>query len=287
MNAKLKNTIAVVTGASRGAGAGIARALGSLGATVYVTGRSSQEVDAPLPGTVFATAEAISENGGTGIPYVCDHADDKQVAALFDRIREEHGLLDILVNNAAYLHDNLTQPGTFWEKPRSMVDMLDVGLRSSYIASWHAAPLLIESDAGLLVFTSSFGGRCYMHGPAYGVQKAGVDKFAQDMAVDFRDHNVAAVSLWMGMLKTDRTRREMDREPDKYQGFWDIAESPEFAGNVIAGLYADPQRMDKSGQVLIAAELATEYGITDDGAQPPSHRDMLGGPAQANPAVVA
>lgn len=283
----LKNVVTCVTGASRGAGKGIAEALGAQGATVYVTGRSKQEGDAPLPGTVYATAEAITAAGGKGIAVICDHADDQQVAALFEQIKTEQGRLDILVNNAVYLHDQLTEIGPFWEKPVDMIDMLDVGLRSSYIAAWHAAPLLIKSDRGLLAFTSSFGGRCYMHGPAYGVQKAGVDKFAQDMAVDFKPHNVAVVSLWMGMLQTARTRREMDREPEKYQGFWEIAETAEFNGRVISALYQDLARMDRSGQVLISAELAVEYGITDDdGKQPPSHRDMLGGPAQANPAVV-
>lgn len=283
----LTGAVACVTGASRGAGKGIAEALGAQGATVYVTGRSKEEGDAPLPGTVFATAEAINQAGGRGVPVVCDHANDDEVAALFAEIGNDHQQLDILVNNAACLHDNLTDIGPFWEKPADMVDMLNVGLRSSYIASWHAAPLLLKSQQGLLAFTSSFGGRCYMHGPAYGVQKAGVDKFAQDMAVDFKPHNVAAVSLWMGMLKTARTQREMEREPEKYAGFWDIAESPTFTGKVIAALYQSEQRMDKSGQILISAELAAELGVKDEGdVQPPSHREFLGGPAAANPAVV-
>lgn len=287
MDNTLEQTVAVVTGASRGAGKGIALALGSHGATVYVTGRSQKEGDAPLPGTVYATADAITAAGGTGVPVVCDHGDDHQVAALFEQVRTEQGWLDILVNNATLVHDNLTASGPFWDKPLDMVDVLNVGLRSGYVASWYAAPLMLDRQRGLIAFTSSFGGRCYMHGPSYGAQKAGVDKFAQDMAVDLRPHNVAAVSIWMGMLRSERSAAAMQREPDKYAPFWEIAETPEFTGHILAGLYNDPERMQRSGQVIIGAELATEYGLTDAGGkQPPSHREMLGAPAQANPAVV-
>jgi NAD(P)-dependent dehydrogenase (short-subunit alcohol dehydrogenase family) len=282
----LEGIVAVVTGASRGAGKGIAIALGAEGATVYVTGRSQHEGDAPLPGTVFATAEAVTRAGGKGIAVVCDHSDDNQVEALFARVKRESGKLHILVNNAALIHDSLIEKGPFWNKPLDMVDILDVGLRSGYVASWYAAPLMAEQKDGLIAFTSSFGASCYMHGPGYGAQKVGVDKFAKDMAVDFRPYNVCAVSIWMGMLKTDRTRRVMDSEPAKYAGFWDIAESPEFTGRIISAIYRDPNRAARSGQVLIGAEVATEYGITDDGKQPPSHRPMLGGPTQAHPAVV-
>jgi NAD(P)-dependent dehydrogenase (short-subunit alcohol dehydrogenase family) len=284
----LQDTVAVVTGASRGAGKGIAIALGAEGATVYVTGRSQQEGDAALPGTVFATAEAVTRAGGRGIPVSCDHAEDEQVQELFQRVkREQAGRLDILVNNAAFIHDTLIERGGFWEKPLEQVDILDVGLRSGYIASWYAAPLMVARRRGLIVFTSSFGAGCYMHGPAYGAQKAGVDKLAKDMAVDLRKHGVAAASIWMGMLRTERTRRVMEADAAKYAGFWDIAENPEFTGHVIAALYRDPLLMERSGQVLIGAELALEYGIKDSGgAQPPSHRAMLGGPVQAHPAIV-
>ena len=279
--------IAVVTGASRGAGKGIALALGAAGATVYVTGRSEREGDAALPGTINATAKEIDALGGRGIPVFCNHADDAQVEALFAKVRQEAGRLDILVNNATFLHDQLIQPGGFWEKPLALVNILDVGLRSAYVASYFAAPLLIASGKGLIVFTSSFGASCYMHGPAYGAQKVGVDKFAKDMAVDFRSRNVAAVSLWMGPLKTERTMAVWQREPEKYADFEPFAESPQFTGLLVNALYRDPQLMDKSGQVLVGAELALEYGIRDlNGKQPPSHREMLGGPVQAHPAIV-
>ena len=283
----LQGVVAVVTGASRGAGKGIALALGAEGATVYVTGRSQKEGDAALPGTIHATAEAVSKAGGKGIAVTVDHADDAQVRRLFEQVKKEQGRLDILVNNAAVIHDTLIEKGGFWEKPLEQVHILDVGLRSGYVASWYAAPLMVAQKRGLIVFTSSFGASCYMHGPAYGAQKVGVDKFAKDMAVDLRKHEVAAVSIWMGMLKTDRTRRVMDADAAKYAGFWDMAENPEFTGHLISEIYRDPKRMEKSGQVIIGAELALDYGLKDiDGKQPPSHRPMLGGPTQAHPAVV-
>lgn len=279
--------VAVVTGASRGAGKGIALALGAAGATVYVTGRSQQEGDAALPGTIWATAAEIDQAGGKGVAVPCDHSDDRHVNTLFERVAREHGKLDILVNNATFLHDELTVRGGFWQKPLDMVNILDVGLRSAYVASWYAAPLMIKQRRGLIAFTSSFGASCYMHGPAYGAQKVGVDKFAKDMAVDLRAHNVAAVSIWMGMLKTERSLRSLARAPDQYADFAALAETPEFTGNVIHALYNDPYVMNKSGKVLIGAEVAREYGIQDaDGKQPPSHREMLGGPAQAHPAIV-
>ena len=178
----MKRRVVVVTGASRGAGKGIALALGGTGAVVYVSGRSVQEGDAALPGTIGATAQAIDAVGGQGIPVACDHRDDAQVAALFERVRREQGRLDILVNNACQIPAELTQPGPFWRKPLHMLDLLDVGLRSHYVSSWHAAPLMVEQGAGLIVNTSSYGSVCYMHGPAYGAGKAAADKMAHDMA---------------------------------------------------------------------------------------------------------
>jgi NAD(P)-dependent dehydrogenase (short-subunit alcohol dehydrogenase family) len=288
MNQPSRPYVALVTGASRGAGKGIALALGAAGATVYVTGRSQHEGDAPLPGTIHATASEIDRLGGRGIALPCDHADDAQVAALFARIRAEQGRLDVLVNNATVLHDELIRPAPFWEKPLDLVNILDVGLRSAYVASWHAAPLMTQQRDGLIVFTSSFGASCYMHGAAYGAQKAGVDKFAKDMAVDLKPYNVAAVSIWMGMLKTERTERVIAAHPDQYANFSALAESPQFTGRLVNALYRDPRRAARSGLVLVGAELALDYGIADiDGRQPPSHREMLGGPVQAHPAIVA
>ena len=282
-----ESMVVLITGASRGAGKGIALALAETGATIYVTGRSAQEGDAPLPGTVFATAEEINQRGGVGIPVVVDHADDAQVKALFSRIEREQGRLDILVNNAACIPEGLTESGGFWEKPLSLLDILNVGMRSHYVASYYAAPIMVRQGSGLIVHTSSFGGRCYMHGPAYGAGKAAVDKMANDMAVDLRPYGVACVSIWMGLLRTERTMKVFDAEPEKYAALMEATESPELTGRVIVALAKDAALMEKSGKILVGAELAQEYGITDiDGRQPASHAPMLGEPAQANPAVV-
>ena len=283
-----RDRVAVVTGASRGAGRGIALALGATGATVYVTGRTQCEGDAPLPGTVQATADAVTAAGGRGIAVYCDHADDTQTKALFERVKQEHARLDILVNNATVLHDALTDVGPFWEKPLELANVLDVGLRSHYSASWFAAPLLLANGEGLVVNTSSFGGRIYMHGPAYGAGKAGLDKMTHDMAIDFKPHGIAVVSLWMGLLATDRTRRLIAAQPDKYAGMAEAAETPEFSGRIIDALACDPQLMGKSGKVWIGAELGQEYGVTDlDGRQPPSPRALFGETTVFGDAVVA
>jgi NAD(P)-dependent dehydrogenase (short-subunit alcohol dehydrogenase family) len=279
--------VAVVTGASRGAGKGIAVALGATGATVYVTGRTLEEGGAPLPGTIGATAAAVTAAGGTGIAVCCDHGDDDQVRRLFEQVREEQGRLDILVNNATSLHDALTRTGPFWEKPLELTEIWNVGMRSHYTAAWFAAPLLLASGGGLIVNTSSFGGRIYMHGPAYGAGKAAVDKMSHDMAVDFKPYNVAVVSIWMGLLMTERTRRVFEAEPEKYAELAATTESPEFTGRVIDALARDPALMERSGKVWIGAELAQEYGIEDlDGRQPPSHRAFFGEPTSYGDAVV-
>jgi NAD(P)-dependent dehydrogenase (short-subunit alcohol dehydrogenase family) len=280
------NWVAVVTGASRGAGRGIAIALGERGATVYVTGRTERGGEAPLPGTIHETAAAVTAAGGRGVAVRVDHSQDAEIAALFKRVREEHGRLDILVNNVAVIHDDLIRPGGFWEKSLDLADILDVGLRCHYVASWHAAPLMVEAGKGLIAFTSSFGSACYMHGPAYGAQKAGVDKFAADMAVDLKDHGVAALSVWMGPLITERTRAALAERPDQYDAFMAQAETPEFTGRLISAAYADPDRMQLSGQTVIGAELAQRYGLTDEGRAPPSYRAMLGEPRIPHPAIV-
>ncbi len=285
--ALLRDRVVVVTGASRGAGKGIALALGATGATVYVTGRTRNEGDAPLPGTVQATAAAVTAAGGKGIPVYCDHADDARVRQLFEQVADEQGRLDILVNNATSLHEALTRSGPFWEKPLALTELWEVGMRSHYTAAWYAAPLLLANGEGLIVNTSSFGGRIYMHGPAYGAGKAAVDKMAHDMAIDFRPYRVAVVSIWMGLLLTERTLRVFAAEPDKYAALAATAETPEFTGRVIDALARDSRLMDKSGRVLIGAELGQEYGLTDtNGRIPPSHRAFFGDTTTFGDAVV-
>lgn len=284
--------VAVVTGASRGAGKGIALALGAAGMTVYVTGRSTTQSlghlkGTPLPGTIIETARRIDELGGRGIPVACDHRDDEAVKALFERVASEAGAPDVLVNNAAFIHDSLIDTGGFWEKPLELVNLLDVGLRSGYVASYYAAGLMVRAGKGLIAFTSSFGASCYMHGPAYGAQKVGVDKFAADMAVDLAPYGVAAVSLWLGPQLTERTDVAMKARPGQYEEFMKQGETPQFNGRIIYALACDPEVMQQSGQTLITAELAHRYGITEEGGRsPPSYREMLGGPRLPHPAKV-
>jgi NAD(P)-dependent dehydrogenase (short-subunit alcohol dehydrogenase family) len=279
--------VAVVTGASRGAGRGIAIALGRDGYVVYVTGRTRRAGEAGLPGTIHETAAAVTLAGGVGIPVRVDHGDDEQIKALFQQVEREQGRLDILVNNVAHIDDQLIEPGGFWEKPLSLAKILDVGLRSQYVASWYAAPIMVRQNKGLIVFTSSFGSVCYMHGAAYGAQKAGVDKFAADMAVDLKDHNVAAVSIWMGMLLTERSKRAIEEHPEIYGKLAEMAETPEFTGHLISALYADDELMELTGQTLIGAELADRYDLLDAGDKKPmSHRPFLGDPRIPHPAIV-
>ena len=266
--------VALVTGASRGAGRGIAIALGSHGCTVYVTGRSEKPGDASLPGTIHETAQAVTNAGGRGIAVRVDHRDDAQVKAVFEQIGRERGRLDILVNNACALHDKLTSPGHFWEKPMEIVDMLDVGLRSSFVASYYGAPMMIGQRKGLIVFTSASGAVHYVFGPVYGAHKSGMDKFAADMAVDLKEFNVAAISIWMGALLTERLKMVIASDPARFGRLEETTESPEFTGHVIWAAYNDPELMRMSGKTLIGAELGAQYAIRDrDGRQPTSYRD--------------
>jgi NAD(P)-dependent dehydrogenase (short-subunit alcohol dehydrogenase family) len=284
--------VAIVTGASRGAGKGIAIGLGSQGMTVYVTGREKSAsggkmLGRDLPGTLEETAAAVTRAGGKGVAAVCDSARDDDLRALVERVVREAGRIDILHNNATYIHDRLVEPGPFWEKPLEFVRIIDVGLRSAYVASWYAAPVMVKQGRGLISFSSSFGGNCYMHGPAYGAQKAGVDKLAADMAVDLENTGVAAVSLWLGPQKTERSVIAVEEKPEQYTGFMAVAETPEFNGRVLYALARDPKLVSRSGQTLITAELAQEYGIRDEGdRQPPSYREALGAPRVPHPARV-
>ena len=270
--------VAVVTGASRGAGRGIAQALGAAGWRVYLTGRSDG---------LQVSAREVTAAGGEGIAVQTDHADDAAVAQLFAQVSDDNGRLDLLVNNAAAIRDALTNPAPFWEKPLDLADVLDVGLRSAYVASWYAAPLLLRAERGLIAFTSSPGSVCYMHGPAYGAQKAGVDKMAADMAVDFAGTAVSTVSIWMGILLTERLQRAFGDNAEALAGFAANAETPQFTGRLIDALFRDPEVATLSGHTVIAAELAGRYGITDDGGRrPPSHRDALGAPREPSAVVV-
>ena len=283
------NQVAIVTGASRGAGAGIAAALGEAGFVVYVTGRTRAGDAHELGGSVESTAAEVTRRGGRGVAVVCDHGRLDDVEALVEQVRREQGGLDLLVNNALAIDAELLDPRPFWEKSLDQQRMLDVGLRSTYVMTHRAAPLLLARAAAgpLVVNTSGFGGSCYMHGPVYGAVKAGVDKLAHDMAVDFAPYGVTAVSIWMGLLRTERTERVLATEPEKYGGSRRITESPEFTGRVIAALHGDPERHTRSGRVLIGAEEGARLGVLDiDGTVPRSRRDILAEPPAFSDVVV-
>ena len=275
--------VAVVTGASRGVGKGVALALGAAGHTVYVTGRSSgAAVTYPaIGGTVEETAEAVTAAGGRGVPVVCDHTDDDQAKALFDRVRAESGGLDVLVNNvwggyASYHEDrHEDMRGPFWEQPlRVWDDMFTAGVRAHYAATVLAVPLL---RPGALVVTVSFFPGSYLDGGdqvAYSVAKAADDRMVAVMAAQLAERDVTAVSLYPGLVRTEGVMRAAD--------FFDLSnsESPEFVGRAVAALAADPQVSRRTGQVVVAAELAAEYGFTDvDGRTPTTARDFFAGRA--------
>jgi NAD(P)-dependent dehydrogenase (short-subunit alcohol dehydrogenase family) len=280
----LSGKVAVVTGASRGVGKGCALALGDQGAVVYVTGRTVTPGSSPLPGTIGETAAAVDRRGGRGIAVRVDHASDDQVAALFEQVEREQGRLDILVNNAFALPDDLTEPKPFWEKPLSSWGMVDVGVRSNYVAAWHAAHLMVPRKSGLIVCTSGYTGVAYTYGVVFGTCKAAVDRMARDMAIELEPHRVASISLWLGLTFTERAQRALEAHPEMRAATVtnpEVGASPEFAGRVIAALAADPAILRRSGGVYIAAELAHEYGVTDvDGKVPPSLRAQRGSPPQ-------
>lgn len=268
----LNGKVALVTGASRGVGKGVALGLGEAGATVYITGRTVEEGQAavPLPGTIYQTAEEVTQLRGRGIPIPCDHRNDEEVEAVFQKIRSEQNRLDILVNNVwgGYEHFN---DGTefwnekgFWTVPLSRWDKsFQAGVRAHYVASVFAAPIMIAQGSGLIVNISFFAAQKDSSGVAYGVAKSADDRMAATMAHDLRPHGVAAVSLYPGLVRTEAVMKAAQ--------FFDLSnsESPQFIGRAVAALATDPKIMERSGKVLVAAALALEYGFTDiDGAQP-------------------
>jgi len=273
----LRGRIALVTGASRSIGKGIALELGAAGAIVYLTGRSASP-GGRLPGTVTDTASEVTTLGGLGVPIQCDHADDQAVARVFDRIAEDHGRLDLLVNNVfntpRYAH-YLGRP--FWEVPTSAWDdVVGIGSRSHYVAAALAVPLML-AEGGLIVNISSPGAVRYMHNVVYGVGKAAVDKMTADMDHELREHRVSVVSLWPGlvrnellsMIPTDAAGRQLLSLPG--EGEFDVAqaETPRFAGRAVVALASDKGIAGRSGRAFPVADLADEYGFTDvDGRVP-------------------
>ncbi|MEG3143655.1 SDR family NAD(P)-dependent oxidoreductase [Sphingomonas sp. RT2P30] len=279
---ELTGKVAVVTGASRGIGKGVAIALAEAGATVYVTGRTVSAGAHPLPGTVGETAAECDRRGGKGIAVQVDHAEDHQVAALFEQVAREQGRLDILVNNAFALPEDLTEPGSFWEKPLSNWEMVDVGVRSNFVAAWHAAKIMTPQKSGLIVVISGYVGVTYTYGVVFGTCKAAVDRMARDMAIELLPHNVGSISLWQGLTFTERAERNIANNPAMKASIVTnplIGCSPEFPGRVIAALASDETMMRHSGGTFITAELAQQYGVTDiDGKIIPSLREQRGSP---------
>ena len=274
---KLEGKVAVVTGASRGIGKGIALELGVAGAIVYVTARTVVEGDSPYPGTVGATAAEVTELGGEGIAVQCDHADDASIIALFERVKREQGGIDILVNNVFTApSQRILDGGGFWEYPIGIWDeIIHVGCRSHYVSSHEAVPMMIEKKDGLIVNVSSFAGAAYAFNLAYGVGKAAVDRMARDMAWELRDYGITCVSMWPGWVKTERL---LEREKE---GAIPVStkngETPRFTGRGVVAIATDPDRMQRSGQVQIVHEIAREYGFSDiDGRQPGSLGEQMG-----------
>lgn len=270
----LSGKVALVTGASRGIGKGIAIALGEAGATVYLTGRTESEASAtvPLPGTIHKTAVLVDDAGGKGIAIRCDHADDWQVEQVIERIAAEQGRLDILVNNAWSGYQAKQRSRTsgfhtpFWKSPPEFWDtMNNVGVRSHYVASVYATRLMVEQQSGLIIHVSAPAGGGYSDNVAYGVSKATVDRMAADMAHELQDKGVAVVSLWPGIVATEMT---MARRKD--QRLVSYMESPIFVGRAVVGLAHDRDIMLKSGMICVTRELAVEYSFQDIGGHQPS-----------------
>ncbi len=275
----LADRVALVTGASRGIGRGCAVGLGARGATVYCTARRTSDADPPAEGSVEAVAAEVDRVGGRGIPVACDHRDDAAVESLFARIRRESGRLDVLVNNAFIIPAELVSGKPFWELPLSnWDDMLDVGTRSAYAASRLAAPMMIARERGLIANISSSGASEYAWHVAYGVGKAALDRLTADCAHELRPHGVAVVSLWPGLVLTERNAQNREQGGPVGSLDWDGAESLYFTGRAIASLAADIPHEDllaRSGRAITSREIADEIGFQDvDGRLPkgPMHR---------------
>ena len=271
----LKDKVAVVTGASRGAGRAIAAVLGEAGATVYVTGRTARGAAAVdgLPGTVDDAADEVTSRGGHGIAVHCDHTIDHDVEALFKRVRAEHGRLDLLVNNVwgGYEAQAFGIPMVpFWDQPRSQWESMFVaGTRAQLVTSQLAAPLMITHPGGLIVSTVAWAYDEYLRNIYYDLSKAAVIRMTRGMAHDLRPHGAAAIAVAPGFMRTERILAAHAAHPFDLS----ITESPEYLGRAVRALAEDPNIMSKTGQLHTVGDLAREYGFTDiDGRQPEAFR---------------
>jgi NAD(P)-dependent dehydrogenase (short-subunit alcohol dehydrogenase family) len=286
----LQDCVAIVTGASRGAGRGIALELGAAGACVYVTGRSTRREPATrayqqllelskldtLPGNIDDTADAVTQAGGRGIAVRCDHTHDDDVAALFARVQRDHGRLDLLVNNAWGGHESFDGvfEAPFWKHPLAHWDtMFDRGVRNHLLASRHAAPLLVEQKRGLIVTTTYWDRGHYLRGNLfYDLAKSTMCRLAFDMAQELRPHGVASLAVSPGWMRTEfvLAGHQIDEAHWHERPALARTESPRYLGRAVAALAADPQVLAKTGQVLRVGDLAGEYGFTDiDGRRVP------------------
>jgi NAD(P)-dependent dehydrogenase (short-subunit alcohol dehydrogenase family) len=262
----------VVTGGSRGVGKGIALALGEAGATVYVTGRSDASgATEGLPGTVRDTAAEVTRRGGQGVAVRCDHTSDAEVEALFARVRQDQGRLDILVDNAWGGYEQYDWAGfgaPFWEQPmRLWSGMFDSGVRAHLAATRLAVPLMLPERGGLIVHTTAWDREKYLGNLFYDVAKATVNRMAFGMARELQSHRIAVVALAPGFVGTERVLAAFaaaGRAPPNL-------ESPEYTGRAVVALAADANVMARSGRVLTVGRLAAEYDFTDvDGRQWPA-----------------
>ena len=280
---RLNDRVALVTGASRGAGRGIAVELGAAGATVYVTGRSTtgRPTTNAVPGTIEESAQDVSARGGHGIAVRCDHTVDAEVDALFAQIRRDHGRLDLLVNNVwGGYEDAACRPLAmvpFWEQSLDQWDrMFTAGVRAHLVASRLAVPLMIALHGGLIVTTTAnLDPLPYLRNIFYDVAKSAVARLTADMAQELRPHAIAAVAVAPGFMRTERVVEAFRRAGalERLDGPGGPTETPAYLGRSIVALASDPAVLDKSGQVLEVGTLALEYGFTDaDGRQPPPFR---------------
>jgi NAD(P)-dependent dehydrogenase (short-subunit alcohol dehydrogenase family) len=273
----LRGKIAVVTGASRGAGRGIALALGEAGATVYVSGRSvrGEATTENLPGTIDDTAELVTARGGTGIAVRCDHTVDSNVEELFARVQREHGQLDLLVNNAwgGYeQHDYRKFSAPLHEQPLRLWDgMFKAGVRAALVASRLAIPLMLPRRQGLIINITAWDRDKYLVNVFYDVAKAGINRMIYGLARELRSHNVAAVALAPGFMRTERVAGAFEAAGN--QEYLKFTESPEYVGRAVVALASDANVLEKSGRVLPVGDVAEEYGFTDiDGRRIPAFR---------------
>ena len=258
----LEGKVAVVTGASKGIGKGIVEGLCEAGATVYFTGRSESQTTPPGPMTIQATEISANALGGKAIPVRVDHNDDTEVKALFDRIEADQGRLDILVNNVYQIPNPPAMGKGFWEHPVSVWDdQCGVGLRGYYVASVYGAPMMVKQGSGLIVNISSRGGREYVFSSSYGVGKAGVDRMAQDFAVELKPHNVCAVSVSPSKVKTEFILEQVEKGAMQIDP--ESAQSVRFSGRCVAALAVAEDLMSRSGGIYTVNELAEIYGFTD------------------------